>query len=265
MTKISNRVIWLTNASSGMGKALARQLATKGARLILSARKREELAQTKEDCSGSVDRIKILPLDMEDPFSLIQKAKEAETLFGPVDILVNNADINQQDAIINTPMEVDRRLMELNYFGPITLSKGLLPKMIQRKKGHHVVIGSAVDIINTSYQSAYGASKHALHGFYNALRAEHHKDNIKVTLALPGYVKTNIAYHAIMGDDRRHNKRDEKLPKEISVEKCARIIIKSIEGNKQEVYIGSAKEKTKMYLNRFFPRTAIAIRRVNLK
>ncbi len=263
MTKIKNSVVWLTGASSGIGEQLAYQLAEKGAKLILSARRKEELERVKENCKSKT--VETLTLDLEDAFSLKQRAKESGTIFGDVDILINNGGISQRDTILNTSLEVDRKLMEVNYFGSITLSKILLPKMVERKKGHHVIVTSTVGIINTPFRSGYGASKHALHGFYDALRAEHHNDDIKVTIVLPGYIKTNISYNALVGDGSQQNKMDPGQAKGMSPEKCARLIIKAIEANKQEAYIGGAKEKLGIYLKRFWPKAAAkAIRKLRV-
>lgn len=264
MTKIKDSVVWLTGASSGIGEQLAYRLSEKGAKLIISARRMEELERVKSQCKS--EDVAILPLDLEDGFSLKQKSKEAETIFGPIDILVNNGGISQRDKIINTSLEVDRKLMEINYFGSITLSKSLLPKMVERKKGHHVVVTSTVGIISTPYRSGYGASKHALHGFYDVLRAEHHEDNIKVTIVLPGYIKTDISLNALMGDGSQQEKMDKGQASGMSAEKCARLIVKSIENNKNEAYIGGMKEKAGIYLKRFWPKAAaLAIRKLGVK
>lgn len=263
MTKIKGKVIWLTGASSGIGEKLAYQLSEKGAKLILSARRKEELEKVKANCKS--DEVAVLPLDLEDQFSIPNKALEAETYFGAVDILINNGGISQRDTIINTDMEVYRRLMEINYFGTITLSKALLPGMISRRSGHHVVITSATGIINTPFRSGYGASKHALHGFFDVLRAEHHDDNIKVTMILPGFIKTDISRNALIGDGSQQQKMDNAQDKGMSPEKCARLIIKAIESNKNEAYIGGVKEKLGIYLKRFWPKAAAkAIRKLNV-
>ncbi|MEQ9466435.1 MAG: SDR family oxidoreductase [Ekhidna sp.] len=263
MSKIKGSVVWLTGASSGIGEELAYQLAEKGAKLIISARRREELDRVKANCNS--DTVEVLPIDLEDSFSLKQKTKEVGTIFGDVDILINNGGISQRDTILNTSLDVDRRLMEVNYFGSITLSKSLLPDMVKRKKGHHVIVTSTVGIINTPFRSGYGASKHALHGFYDALRAEHHDDGIKVTIVLPGYIKTNISYNALVGDGSQQNKMDPGQEKGMSPQKCARLIIKAIESGKQEVYIGGLKEKMGIYLKRFWPKAAAkAIRKLRV-
>ncbi len=263
MTKIKNSVVWLTGASSGIGEQLAYKLAEKGAKLIISARRKSELERVKNNCNSST--VEILTLDLADGFALVQKAKEAETIFGPVDILINNGGISQRDTILNTSLDVDRKLMEVNYFGSITLSKALLPKMVERKKGHHVVITSTVSIINTPYRSGYGAAKHALHGFYDVLRAEHHEDNIKVSVILPGYIRTEISLNALTGDGSAQQEMDDGQANGMPAEKCARLIVKAIEKNRNEVYIGGLKEKAGIYLKRFWPNAAArAVRKLKV-
>ncbi|REE02073.1 SDR family oxidoreductase [Marinoscillum furvescens] len=253
MTKISNNVVMITGASSGIGEALAYELAAKGARLILSARRKEELERVKGNCANQ-ENIRILSLDLSDSFAIGQKAKEAESLFGQVDILINCGGISQRDKVINTQLEVDRKIMEVNYFGTIALTKALLPGMVNRKFGHQVVITSATGIISTPLRSSYAASKHALHGFYDALRAEHHDDGLRVSIILPGYVRTQISLNALMGDGSQQNKMDDAQDQGLSPEACAKKIIQAIEKNKEEVYIGGVKEVAGIYLKRFLPR-----------
>lgn len=266
MTKIADKVVWLTGASGGIGEALAHALAKKGAKLILSARRQEELERVKSEIGGDESKTRILTIDLADSTTLPSKVKEAETFYGHVDILINNAGLSQRDTIINTSLDVDRKLMEVNYFGTISLSKNLLPSMVERQSGHHVIITSTVGIINTPFRSAYGASKHALHGFYDVLRAEHHKDNIKVSLILPGYIKTNISFNALTGDGTKQNSMDPGQENGMSAERCAQLIVKSIEANKQQAYIGGLKEKAGIYIKRFWPKGAsIAIRKLSVK
>ena len=263
MTKIKGSVVWLTGASSGIGEHLAYHLADKGAKLIISARRKEELERVKQNCRS--ETVETLKIDLEDNFSLIQKVKEAETFFGAIDILINNGGISQRDTILNTDLEVDRKLMEVNYFGSITLSKTLLPDMVKRKRGHHVIVTSTVGTINTPYRSGYGASKHALHGFYDVLRAEHYKDNIKATIIVPGYIKTNISYNALTGDGSPQNSMDKGQENGMSADKCARLIVKAIALNKNQVYIAGIKEKLGIYLKRFWPKVAaIIVRKIRV-
>jgi dehydrogenase/reductase SDR family protein 7B len=253
MSKItSETVVWITGASSGIGEAITMEMARKGARIIISSRREEELTRVKNQCPNP-ENIAILTVDLADASSLSKKAKEALNAFGRIDILVNNGGISQRDKAINTDLEVDRRLMEINYFGTIALSKAVTPAMIERKSGHHVVITSAVGIISTPLRSSYAASKHALHGFYDAFRAEHHEDNIKVTLALPGFIKTNISINALTGDGSAQGTMDNAQSKGMTAEECARQIVKAIEKDKEEIYIGGLKEVAGIYVKRWFP------------
>ncbi|MEM9324865.1 MAG: SDR family oxidoreductase [Bacteroidota bacterium] len=252
MKSLKSARIWLTGASSGIGEAMTYQLNNEQANLIISARRREELERVRSQCTHP-ENVHILPVDLADSFALPQKAKEAENLLGGIDILINNGGISQRDRAINTSLSVDRKLMEVNYFGTIALSKSLLPAMIERGTGHHVVISSAVGIISTPLRSAYAAAKHALHGFYDALRAEHYEDNIKVTIACPGFIKTNISVNALTGDGSKQNKMDDAQAGGMSAEECARQIVRAIKKEKEEVYIGGAKEKMGIYLKRFWP------------
>ena len=254
MKDLEHKVIWITGASSGIGEALVYELQRHNPRLILSARRTDQLQRVRENCEKSVqENIRILPLDLAKSGDLPSKAKEAEMIFGRIDILINNGGISQRDSVLNTSMEVDREIMEVNYFGSIALSKYLMQGMLERGEGHHVIISSAVGIVSTPKRSGYAASKHALHGFYDALRAEHHQDNIPVTMICPGYIQTNISYNARMGDGSVQNKLDDGQANGIPADKCARKIVKAIQREKEEVYIGGAKELFGIYVKRFLP------------
>ncbi len=258
MAEIKGKVVWVTGASSGIGEALVHELAKKQARLILSARRAEELERVKAACLSAnpdtpAENIKVLPVDLANADSLLSKTREAESLFGYVDVLVNNGGISQRSLAKDTHMDVDRKVMEVNYFGAIALSKYLLPGMISRKTGHHVVISSAVGIISSPYRTGYAASKHALHGFYDGLRAELHDDNIKVTMICPGFIRTQVSVNSLTGDGSKFNEMDQAQANGIAPDKCARIIVKAIEKEKEEVYIGGIKEVGGIYVKRFFP------------
>jgi len=252
MKSLKSAKIWLTGASSGIGEAMTYQLNNEHAELVISSRRREELERVRNQCTYP-ENVHILTVDLSDTFALPQKAKEAQSLMGGVDILINNGGVSQREKAVNTDLTVDRQLMEVNYFGSITLSKALLPGMIERGQGHHVVISSAVGIISTPLRSAYAAAKHALHGFYDALRAEHYQDNIKVTIALPGFIRTNISVNALTGDGSKQNKMDSGQAAGMSAEECARKILNAVKKEKEEVYIGGAKEKMAIYLKRYWP------------
>lgn len=271
MTAIKGNVVWITGASSGIGEAITYEMAKKGARLILSARRPEELNRVKAACIASFplikeEDIKVLPLDLADAGSLQSKSGEAEAFFGQVDILVNNGGISQRSLAKDTQMDVDRKVMEVNYFGAIALSKYLLPGMIRRKSGHHVVISSAVGIISSPYRTGYSASKHALHGFYDGLRAELHDDNIKVTIICPGFIRTLVSVNSLTGDGSLFNHMDDAQANGIAPDAAARTIVKAVEKEKEEVYIGGVKEVGGIYVKRFFPSLfSIIVRKVKVR
>jgi len=253
MSHLNNKVIWITGASSGIGEALVYALSVKGARLILSSRRKEELERVKGNCpSAAQTRIKILPLDLEKPDTLQLSAEAAIQIFGHVDILINNGGITQRSLVAEASMIVYRRLMEVNYFGPIALTKYLLPHFIRRRKGHFVNITSLTGKFGTPYRSGYAAAKHALHGFFDSFRAEHYKDNIRVTMICPGFIHTNLTLSALTADGSPLNKMDEAQYKGKSPKWCARKIVKAIENEKEEVYIGG-REVFAVYLKRFLP------------
>lgn len=255
MSRLENKVVWITGASSGIGEALAFELAKKGARLILSARRKDELERVKDNCSGPRENISVLPLDVTKSGELPQITNQALELFGHIDILVNNSGISQRSFAKETLLEVDRKIMEVNYFGAVALTKNILPHFFSRKAGHFVVVTSVTGKFGTPYRSGYAASKHALHGFFDSLRAElwrDVKDSIKVTIISPGFIHTPITLAAVTGDGSPLNKMDEGQYRGKSAAWCARKIINAIEKNKEEVYIGG-REVLAVYLKRFFP------------
>jgi short-subunit dehydrogenase len=266
MPELKSKVIWLTGASSGIGEALAYELSRRGARLILSSRRKEELERVKGNCSSTAQAdIRVLPVDLEKPDTLQLSADAAIQIFGYIDILINNGGVSQRSLIAETALAVDRRIMEINFFGSVALTKYTLPYFIRQKHGHFVNITSITGKFGTQYRSAYAASKHALHGFFDALRSEHYKDNIRVTMICPGFIRTALTLSALTADGSPLNKMDAAQYKGKPADWCARKIVSAIEKNKEEVYIGG-REVFAVYLKRFFPRVfSKVIRRVAVR
>ena len=249
----TNKIVWITGASSGIGKALAIELSKQHVKLILSSRNETKLNLVKNECKNT-SNIKILPLDLEDYNSLASKAEKALLLFGSIDVLFNNGGISQRSLVKNTSIEVDKRIMDINYLGTIALTKALLPHFIKKNNGHFVVTSSIVGKIGTPLRSSYSASKHALHGFFDSLRSEVHQNNIKVTLACPGFVQTNVSLNALTGDGSAQNKMDNATKNGLTSERFVKLLIKAVKSEKEEVYIGGFKEKLAVYVKRFFPK-----------
>lgn len=256
MSSIKGKVIWITGASSGIGEGLVYNLAHQGAKLILSSRRKEELERVKGNCPTTAQAdVRILPLDLSQSSTLQLTAEAAIQMFGHVDILINNGGISQRSLAKETSLDVDRRLMEVDYFGTVALSKALIPHFISRKQGHYVVITSVLGIIGTPYRSAYAAAKHALHGFFDSLRAELWKEskNIHVTIVCPGWVSTNIAYNALTGSGDALNEEDSQNRNGMTPGELAVKVVSAIKAKKEEVYFGGLKEISAIYVKRFFP------------
>ena len=181
-----------------------------------------------------------------------EKAATAIALFGGLDLLLHNGGLSQRSLIKETQLEVDRRLMEVNYFGTVALTKAVLPYFIQNKKGHFAVVTSLVGKFGSPYRSSYAGAKHALHGFFDTLRAEHHQDNIAVTLICPGFIHTQVSVNAVTGDGSPLGEMDQAQAQGMSAEACADQLYRALLRKKEEVYIGG-KETWAVYLKRFFP------------
>jgi len=248
---LAGKVIWLTGASSGIGEALAHVLASRGAVLALSARREEVLEEVRSKSANS-DRHFVLPLDMLQPGSFAAAVESVHGHFGRIDVLIHCAGISQRGTAADTELKVDRHLMELNYFGPIALTKQVLPPMLTRGEGQIVVISSLLGKFAMPKRAAYSASKHALHGFFDALRAEVEAQGISVTMVCPGFVRTNASFNALEGDGKPHNKMDMQIANGLAPEECARRIVRAIERRRREVYI-CRKEIFCLYFNRFAP------------
>ncbi|MBU3011575.1 SDR family oxidoreductase [Polaribacter vadi] len=260
----NDKIIWITGASSGIGKALAIELSNQNAKLILSSRKKEGLELVKNQCKNKED-VKIVILDLEDYSNLQLKADEAIAAFGKVDILVNNGGISQRSLVSETNIEVDKRIMDINYLGTVALTKAILPHFIKNKKGHFVVTTSIVGKIGTPLRSSYAASKHALHGFFDSLRAEQHQNKIDVTLVCPGFVNTNVSKNALTGNGTPQQKMDVATENGIQPERFAKLMVKAIKNKKEEVYIAGAKEKLGVYVKRFLPKIfSVMVRKLSV-
>lgn len=247
-----DRIIWITGASSGIGEALAHSFHLAGARLILSARREDELKRVQAACGGERNT-RVLPVDMSLTSDLAGNARAALNMFGGVDVLVLNAGISQRSLARDTDDSVYRRLMEVNFFGPEALTRAVLPAMLEKKSGHIVVISSVAGKFGVPLRTGYSATKFALHGFYEALRAEEARNGISVTLVCPGFVRTAISVAALKGDGSQHAKMDPELAQGMPAEECARQILNAVARKKEDVTIAARREKMLVYLKRFAP------------
>ena len=253
MAEFANKVVWITGASSGIGEALTYEFARKGASLVLSARRVAELERVKEGCPETAGKIMVLPLDLTHIDSFGEAFQQVMEEMGKVDVLVNNAGFSQRGLTRETAFEVDRKLMEVDFFGQIALTKTVLPHMIERKSGHFVVMSSLTGKFGYPQRSAYAAAKHALQGFFETLYLEEMRNGVSVTIANPGGIRTDISKNAMTADGGTHGKMDPLQAQGMSPEKCARIIVSAVQRKKFEVVIGNAKERMAVLLKRFVP------------
>jgi dehydrogenase/reductase SDR family protein 7B len=246
-----NKSIWLTGASSGIGEAAARELAKRGARLLLSARRVDRLERLKAECSRSGGVVELLPFDQERIGEADAVAREAETLLGRVDIFINNAGIGQSALALDTSIEVTERIFRVNTLGVIALTRALLPHMLERGTGHLVATSSVLGKYGVQRRSTYSASKHALHGYFDSLRCELAETNIAITLICPGWVHTEIERLALRGDGSARGETDTGKDG-LTPESFAPKMLSAIAARKREAYIGK-KEASAVLLHRFAP------------
>lgn len=250
-----DQYVWITGASSGIGAALAQALAAQGAHLLLSARRESELRRVQQLCSqqGEGGKVEILPFDLSDGASVAAAAERAQQILPRLDVLLLSAGVSQRSLAKDTLGTVDRAIMELNYFGPVELTRRLLPRFISQKQGHIVVISSVAGKLGSPLRSSYSASKHALHGYFDCLRAEMHADGLSVTVVCPGYIATDITLNSMLGDGRRYGKVDQALKEGMPVDKCAQQILRGMARKKAEFVVSDGKEKYAVWLKRLLP------------
>lgn len=248
----TGKTIWITGATSGIGKALALELAPYGNRLILSARRKDELEVVAETCRSHGSDAYVFPFDLSQPLEVETAAENVLSRFGTVDILINNGGISQRSFVMETPVEIDRKVMETDFFSGVILTKVVLPGMVQNGYGHIIAISSVTGEFGFPLRSAYAAAKHAIHGFYETLWAELHKKGIDVTIVCPGRVNTNVSLNAITSSGASYGVMDHDISKGISPELCAKRILNASVRKKKIVYI-AGKELLMVYFKRYLP------------
>jgi dehydrogenase/reductase SDR family member 7B len=249
--RFSGKTVWITGASSGIGEATAYAFAHEGARLVLSSRRVDELERVRRTCARSDEHL-VAPLDLARSETF--RAIVAETLVrcDGIDVLINNGGVSQRALVADATLEVERALMEVDYFGQVALTKAVLPSMRARRSGQIVVISSVMGYLGTPGRSSYAAAKHALHGYFDSLRAEVWREGIAVTIVCPGYVKTAVSENALGPRGEKHGRTDGTQERGIATETCAQAIVRGVARRREEVYVGGW-EVAGIYLKRYAP------------
>ncbi len=240
-----DKVIWITGASSGIGAELAYQLAELGAWLVLTARNEEALHGIAKHCLQHTTHCIVLPADLADSSQAAAVAKSAIELFGRIDVLILNAGVTQRSLATQTEMEVYRRLMEINFFAPVGITKQILPKLAEQNASNIVVVSSMAGLMGFPMRTGYAAAKHALKGFFETLQSEHTIPTLTITIVSPGRINTPISFSALTANGAKHNQMDDGQLNGIPVKECADRIIKAIIKKKQHVII--AREERLLY------------------
>ena len=251
--KFQDKIIWITGAASGIGEALAYQSVKYGGKLILSDIDETGLSRVVGTCESSGASVLNLPLDLSSRESIEQAVGVAMEHFGRVDVLINNGGISQRSLVWETTLEVDYKIMNINFFGALVLTKAVLPHMMEQGGGYIAATSSITGKFGFPLRSAYAASKHATQGFFETLGIELADRNISVTIAMPGRVQTNISLHALTKDGTPHGKMDAGQATGIRADLCARRYLDAIYKRKPEILIGG-KELMMVHIRRFFPR-----------
>lgn len=252
MTEFAGKIVWITGASSGIGEALAYELARKGAHLILSARNEKELRRVQNSCHEP-DNHQVVPVDLERYASLESLGEETWATFGPIDVLINNAGLSQRYLAVDSSLALDERIMNVNFFGTTALTRPILKKMLARGAGHITVVSSVLGLYGVQTRTAYCASKHALRGYFSSLRNELANTSIRISLIYPGYVKTQVSQNALQADGSSYGKTDEGHKNGLTPEACARAIVRAMEKDKNDAVIAGPKEWMGVLLSRWAP------------
>jgi NADP-dependent 3-hydroxy acid dehydrogenase YdfG len=257
VTMFKNQVVWITGASSGIGEALALQFAHEGARLVLSARRQDELERVRGLCLAQglyAENVLVVPLDVTDHTAMPAAVQTVLDAFGSIDMLINNAGISQRSKCVDTEMDVYRTILEVDVLGQIAMTKAILPQMLKQGSGHLAVTSSVAGKIGAPLRTGYCAAKHAMMGFFDALRAETDAEGLKVTTITPGYIQTDVSINALNGDGSQFGETDDDIANGMDVTRCAEVIMQGFHKGTPEIAVGEGMEMKALVMKRFFPR-----------
>lgn len=249
--EFKDKVIWVTGASSGLGEAMTKAFVKEGAKLIISSRRIEVLNELKVALGG--ENIHVLALDLADLDSHEAIVEQAYDIYGRIDILVNNGGVSQRSTAFDTEMSALKKIMDINFYGTVSITKLLLPYFIEQDKAHIVVTSSVMGKFAIKTRSTYCASKHALHGWFDSLRLEMEPHNIGVSLVCPGFINTNISINAVTADGSKFNQMGENHEKAMTADEFAAKLLPQLKKEKREIYIAGFRERGAMFMKRFAP------------
>jgi len=247
MMSFEGKTAWITGASSGIGAALAREWAARGARIILSGRDEARLTQVADGIDGET---LILPFDVRDEAAMKAATKQAVDWHGGVDIFVANAGISQRSAAVDTDMAVYREIIDIDLTAQIAATQALLPHLVARQSGTLLFISSIAGKVGVPMRTAYCAAKFGLIGYADALRAELSQQGVSVHVVCPGSVATAVSRNALTADGSKRGRSDKVIDNGIAPDEAAKRIVDAVKANQREIIVAEGVEEAMGELRR---------------
>lgn len=265
MESLEGKVVWITGASSGIGKALAAECALQGAQVVLSARRLEELEKVRISLLNPDHHISVA-MDITDEAQVRHAYEQVLDEKGRIDWLINNAGLSQRALIADTTMQTERAIMEIDYFSQVFLTKLVLPTFLAQKSGRIAYISSVAGLLGTQYRASYSAAKAAIHMWTNSLRAEVAQDGVNVSVIFPGFVKTNVSFNALNGAGKAQAHQDEAIENGLKADDFAQKTVSALLKGQEYIVVGGRKEKLGVLVSRLSPSTLYKmIRKMKVK
>ncbi|QIC75506.1 SDR family NAD(P)-dependent oxidoreductase [Acinetobacter indicus] len=262
---LTGKVVWITGASSGLGKALAKECALQGADVILTARRYEELEKVRVTLLNPERHVSVCA-DITDESQVRHAYAQMLAAKGRIDWLINNAGLSQRALIQDTTMQTERAIMEVDYFSQVFLTKTVLPTFIAQKSGRIAFVSSVAGLLGTQYRASYSAAKAAIHMWANSLRAEVAQDGVEVSVIFPGFVKTNVSFNALNGEGKPQGHQDEAIENGLEPDLFAQTTVSALLAGEEYIVVGGAKEKLGVWVSRLSPSTLYKmIRKMKVK
>lgn len=250
---MQDKVVIVTGASSGIGKALVYALARQGARLAIASRNIEELQNMENELKSSGTQVISIRTDVSKEAACKELIEQTYNYFGRIDVLINNAGISMRALLEDLDTSVLHKVMDVNFWGTVYCSKYALPYLIQ-SKGSLVGIISIAGFIGLPGRTGYAASKFAVRGFLNTVRVENIKKGLHVLVAAPGFTASNIRKSALNAAGRQQGESPRKEDHMMSAERCADLIIKGVKKRKREIVMTFVEGKLTVFLSKWLPR-----------
>ncbi|TDN97109.1 SDR family oxidoreductase [Sunxiuqinia elliptica] len=248
---MKDKIVVITGASSGIGKALAYEFASRGASLVLAARRMDRLQQIEQELPGT--EILSVQADVSKQEDCENLMKQAVDRFGQIDVLINNAGISMRALFADLDVSVMKRLMDVNFWGTVYCTKSALPHLL-KTKGSVVGVISIAGYVGLPARTGYSASKYAIRGFLDALRIENLKTGLHVLVAAPGFTASEVREVALTQDGSAQGQTPRDESKMMTAEECAKHIANAVKKRKRELILTFVEGKLTVFLGKFLPR-----------